>query len=84
MFQPTLKYLFPFRNRANRGTSTPPEILLQDSKSYFMQKEKVIRVSVSLCLEYEAPKFVKVKAHTRRIKGKVVKVRTHYRRVVGR
>ena len=49
-----------------------------------MQKEKVIRLSVSLCLEYEVPKFVIVKAHTRRINGKVVKVRSHYRRVVGR
>ena len=49
-----------------------------------MQKEKVVRLSVSLCLEYEAPKFVKVKAYTRQIKGKVVKVRSHYRRVVGR
>ena len=49
-----------------------------------MQKEKVIRLSVSLCLEYEAPKFVIVKAHTRRINDKVVKVRSHYRRVVGR
>ena len=32
-------------------------------------------MSVSLCLEFEAPFFVKVKAHLRHLGGKVVKVR---------
>ena len=49
----------------------------------FMQK-KVIRMSVSLYLEFEAPKLVKVKAHKRIRNGKVQKVRSHYRRVWGR
>ncbi len=49
-----------------------------------MQKTLEFRMSVSLCLEYKAPKLVKVKAHTRRIGGKVVKVRAYYRSVVGR
>ena len=42
---------------------------------------KIIHLEVSLCLEYEAPKLVKVKAHLRNQNGKVVKVRSYYRRV---
>ena len=41
-------------------------------------------MSVSLYLEFEAPKLVKVKAHKRIRNGKVQKVRSHYRRVWGR
>ena len=41
--------------------------------------KKIIHWKVSLDLEFEAPIFVKVKAHTRIQNGKVVKVRTHYR-----
>ena len=42
---------------------------------------KTICISVSLNLEFEAPKLVKVKAHWRLTNGKKVKVRSHYRRV---
>jgi len=45
---------------------------------------KIFHLKVSLCLEYEAPKLVKVKAHKRLLNGKVVKVRSYYRRVWGR
>ena len=38
-------------------------------------KKRLLRMSVSLCLEFEAPFFVKVKAHLRHLGGKVVKVR---------
>ena len=41
-------------------------------------------MKVSIDLEFDAPKLVKVKAHTRHIGDKVVKVRWHYRRVWGR
>ena len=34
---------------------------------------------VSLCLEFKAPKLVKVKAYKRLHNGKVIKVRSHYR-----
>ena len=70
------------RNR--RGTFTPPENLLQDSKSIIHMKKRLLRMSVSLCLEFEAPFFVKVKAHLRHLGGKVVKVRSCFRRVRGR
>ena len=46
---------------------------------YFMKK--IIELTVSLDLEFEAPKLVKVKAHWRLINGKIVKVRSHYRRI---
>ena len=49
----------------------------------FMQK-KVIRMCVSLYLEFEAPKLVKVKAYKRIRNDKVEKVRSYYRRVWGR
>lgn len=49
-----------------------------------MKKQKVIRMSVSLYLEFEAIKLVKVKAHKRIRNGKVEKVRSYYRRVWGR
>jgi len=49
-----------------------------------MNKAKTICLTVSLCLESKAPKFVKVKAHVRQINGKLVKIRSHYRRVMGR
>lgn len=45
---------------------------------------KILRLTVSVCLEYSAYKFIKVKAYMRRINGKVVKVRSHYRCVEGR
>ena len=48
-----------------------------------MQK-RFFRVGLSLYLEFEAPKLVKVKAHKRVRNGKVEKVRSHYRRVWGR
>ena len=41
-------------------------------------------MKVSLDLEFEAPKLVRVKAHKRIQHGKEVKVRTYYRRVEGR
>ena len=41
--------------------------------------KKVLGMKVSLCLEFKAPKLVKVKAHKRWRNGKVVKVRSHYR-----
>lgn len=46
--------------------------------------QRNVRVSVSMDLEFRAPKLIIVKAYTRTINGKVVKVRTHYRRVWGR
>ena len=46
---------------------------------YFMKK--IIELTVSLDLEFEAHKLVKVKAHWRLINGKIVKVRSHYRRI---
>ena len=46
--------------------------------------EKVFRIRVSLCLEFKAPFFVKIKAYLRRCNGKFMKVRSHYRRVGGR
>ena len=49
-----------------------------------MKKEKVYRMSVSLYLEFEAPKLVKVKTYKRIRNGKVEKVRSHYRCVWGR
>lgn len=45
---------------------------------------KIFHLKVSLDLEFEAPKLVKVKAHKRIQNGKIVKVRSHYRRVEGR
>ena len=39
---------------------------------------------VSLDLEFEAPKLIKVKAYKRIHNGKLVKVRSHYRCVEGR
>lgn len=41
-------------------------------------------MTVSLDLEFEATKLIKVKAHKRILNGKVVKVRSFYRRVEGR
>ena len=49
-----------------------------------MLKEKVFRLSVSLCLGFKAPKLVKVKAYERVRNGKVEIVRSHYRNVEGR
>ena len=53
-------------------------------KIYEMKTEKIIRLRVSLSLEFKAPKLVKVKAYQRIRNGKVEKVRSHYRIVVGR
>lgn len=61
---------------------TLPKIFLQTSNHHLMNKIK--RLKVSLDLEFEAPKLVKVKAHKRIRNGKVVKVRSYYRRVEGR
>ena len=44
-----------------------------------MKTEKIIRLRVSLSLEFKAPKLVKVKAYQRIRNGKVEKVRSHYR-----
>ena len=41
-------------------------------------------LTLTLCVELEAIKCVRVKAHKRIVNGKVVKVRSHYRRVGGR
>ena len=49
-----------------------------------MLKEKVFRLSVSLCLGFKAPKLVKVKAYKRVRNGKAEIVRSHYRNVEGR
>ena len=49
-----------------------------------MNIKKIIRLTVSLCLERRTPRLVKVKAHKRVIGGKTVKVRSHYRSVMGR
>ena len=49
-----------------------------------MKTEKIIRLRVSLSLEFKAPKLVNVKAYQRIRNGKVEKVRSHYRIVVGR
>ena len=53
-------------------------------KIYEMKTEKIIRLRVSLSLEFKAPELVKVKAYQRIRNGKVEKVRSHYRIVVGR
>lgn len=53
-------------------------------KIYEMKTEKIIRLRVSLSLEFKAPKLVKVKAYQRIRNGKVEKVHSHYRIVVGR
>lgn len=45
---------------------------------------KHFHMKVSLDLEFEAPKLVKVKEHKRLQNGKIIKVRSHYRRVEGR
>ena len=50
--------------------------------SLFMKRS--VHMTVSLDLEFEAPKLIKVKAHKRILNGKVVKVRSFYRRVEGR
>ena len=52
-------------------------------KIYEMKTEKIIRLRVSLSLEFKAPELVKVKAYQRIRNGKVEKVRSHYRIVVG-
>ena len=44
---------------------------------------KNFHMKVSLDLEFEAPKLVKVKAYKRIQNGKLVKVRSHYRNVEG-
>ena len=41
--------------------------------------KKMLRVTVGVYLELEAPKLVRVKAHKRILKGKIVMVRSHYR-----
>lgn len=46
--------------------------------------KKQIDLSVSLHIEQEALKLIKVRAHKRNYDGKVVRVRAHYRSVVGR
>ena len=39
------------------------------------------KLSLTLRIEVDAIKYVKVKSHTRVVNGKVVKVRSHYRRI---
>lgn len=43
--------------------------------------KKIIRLQVSLCLEFKTPKMTKVKAHQRIQKGRVVKVHSFFRRL---
>ena len=43
-------------------------------------KKRTFRVIVSLYVEYDALKYIKVKAHKRTCNGKVIKVRSYYRR----
>ena len=38
-------------------------------------------LSLTLRIEVDAIKYVKVKSHKRIVNGKVVKVRSHYRRI---
>ena len=38
-------------------------------------------LSLTLRIEVDAIKYVKIKSHTRKVNGKVVKVRSHYRRI---
>lgn len=45
---------------------------------------KRIALSVSLRIEQEAHKLIKVRAHKRKCNGKVVRVRAYYRSVEGR
>ena len=40
-------------------------------------------LSLTLRIEVEASKYVKVKAYKRIVNGRVVKVRSHYRRIGG-
>ena len=40
-------------------------------------------LSLTLRIEVEASKYVKVKAHKRVVNGRIVKVRSHYRRIGG-
>ena len=40
-----------------------------------------LMLSLTLRIEVDAIKYVKVKSHTRVVNGKVVKVRSHYRRI---
>ena len=49
-----------------------------------MQTKKILRLRVSLSIEFKAPKLVKVKAYRRIRNGKVEIVRSHFRIVVGR
>lgn len=53
-------------------------------KIYTMQTKKILRLRVSLSIEFKAPKLVKVKAYRRIRNGKVEIVRSHFRIVVGR
>lgn len=62
---------------------TLPKIFLQVSTIHSFMK-KITRLKVSFKLEFEAPKFVIVKAYKRIQNGKVVKVRSYYRCVEGR
>ncbi len=77
---------FPYQDSYNKGADGvllhPPDDLLQASIIIFMKRS--VHMTVSLCLEFKAPKLVKVKAHFRRIHGKVVIVRSYYRCVEGR
>ena len=69
-------------NRAKGVLLHSPEHLLQAFTIIIMTK--MVHMTVSMDLEFDAPKLVKVKAHTRILNGKVVKVRSHYRSVEGR
>ena len=53
-------------------------------KIYTMQTKKILRLRMSLSIEFKAPKLVKVKAYRRIRNGKVEIVRSHFRIVVGR
>ena len=55
--------------------------ILIKSNNYY-QMHKIVRLKVSLDYEFEAPRFVKVKAHKRTLGDKTVKVRSYYRRVL--
>ena len=83
VFQPSLKCLFSIEIEPQGyfHTSRKPFTRL---KIFIMKQKGVFRIGLSLCLGFEAPKLVKVKAYKRVRNGKVEIVRSHYRNVEGR
>ena len=56
---------------------TLPDIVYKFTIPFIMSTYVIAKVSLDL--EFEAPKLVKVRAYKRIRNGKVVKVRSHYR-----